>query len=221
MDKFHDSYVHKGLRKKLIQILRTKGISDENVLQAMSEIPRQYFVAAGLDRVVYEDRAIPIDADQTISQPYTVAFMSQLLKIEKRDKVLELGTGSGYQAIVLAKLGASVYTVERQEALFVKTSRLLKEMGFTGIRTFLRDGSNGLSNQAPFDKIIVTAALDEVPQALLEQLRTGGYLIAPVGQPIQELQLILKNAEDNFTIVRHGDFRFVPVLSGIQRDSHN
>jgi len=221
MDKFHDSYVHQGLRKKLIQILRTRGISDERVLQAMSEIPRQHFVAAGLDRIVYEDRAIPIDADQTISQPYTVAFMSQLLKIEKRDKVLELGTGSGYQAIVLAKLGASVYTVERQESLFKKTSAMLKEMGYSGIRTFLRDGSNGLSDQAPFDKIIVTAALDEVPQALLEQLRTGGYLIAPVGQPIQELQLIHKKAQNDYAIERHGDFRFVPVLSGIKRNNFN
>ena len=178
-----DTYRHKGLRQKLVNELRTqKGIVDENVLTAINSIPRHFFLDSAFDNIAYEDRAFPIAANQTISQPYTVAFQSQLLQIKRGEKVLEIGTGSVYQAIILAEMGAMVYTIERQKELFdlQKKNILLKK--YTNIKTFYRDGFLGHPAFAPYDKILITAAAPTIPQALVEQLKVNGFLVLPLDE---------------------------------------
>ena len=209
-----DSYQHKGLRRKLVQQLKEKGIVDERILQAFMEIPRHYFLDDAFAEWAYQDKPFPIGCEQTISQPFTVAMQTQLLEVKKRDKILEIGTGSGFQAAVLHFLGARVYSIERFEKLHKRTSALLKKIGFVGVRTFHGDGMKGLQKRAPFDKIIVTAGAKETPVELLNQLAIGGILIIPVGNEAQEMLKITKHSEEQFTTKKHGLYRFVPLLGG-------
>jgi protein-L-isoaspartate(D-aspartate) O-methyltransferase len=208
-----DSYKHQGLRKLLVQNIRLKGIADPLVLAALETVPRHFFFDSSFLEYAYEDKPFPIGAGQTISQPFTVAFQSELMQIRRNDKVLEIGTGSGYQACILAEMGAKVFTIERQKTLFDKTSKFLPLVGYPTIKTFFGDGYKGLTAYAPFDRVIVTAAAPYVPEALLEQLKPGGILVIPVGaNEIQTMTTFLKNADNTFTKKEYGAFRFVPML---------
>ncbi len=209
-----DTFRHKGLRRKLIEELRSKGITNDSVLEAISRIPRHVFMDSGFINFAYKDQAFPIGAGQTISQPYTVAFQTQLLDIKKMDKVLEVGTGSGYQCAVLLELGAIVYTVERQRELFLKTQPILSKLGYTP-KFFFGDGYEGIPAYAPFDKIIVTAGGPEIPQKLLNQLKIQGRLVMPVGSSTsQKMTLIEKVSDEEYRKTEHGSFIFVPFLKG-------
>lgn len=207
-----DSYRHKGMRRQLVKVVRSKGIKNERVLEAIGKIPRHFFFENALVEHAYEDKAFPIGAGQTISQPYTVAFQSELLDVKHGDKVLEIGTGSGYQAIVLLELGAAVYTIEYQKTLFERTRLLLPDMGYQA-HFFHGDGSLGLPRFAPFDKIIVTAGAPTVPDALVDQLKVGGCLVIPVGDAKTQQMLRLTRLADNKLRkeVFH-NFKFVPLL---------
>ncbi|MEI7725279.1 MAG: protein-L-isoaspartate(D-aspartate) O-methyltransferase [Bacteroidota bacterium] len=208
-----DSYKHQGLRKLLVQNIRQKGITDPMVLAALETVPRHFFFDSSFLEYAYEDKPFPIGAGQTISQPYTVAFQSELLQIRKNDKVLEIGTGSGYQACILAEMGAKVFTIERQKTLFDRTSKFLPVVGYPTIKAFFGDGYKGLSAYAPFDKMIVTAAAPYVPDALLEQLKPGGILVIPVGaNDVQIMTTFTKNQDNTFAKKEYGAFRFVPML---------
>jgi protein-L-isoaspartate(D-aspartate) O-methyltransferase len=210
-----DNYLHKGLRKQLIQILRDKEIKDERVLAAIEAIPRHFFLDPAFERIAYEDRAFPITAGQTISQPYTVAYQSELLEIKKFDKVLEIGTGSAYQACVLAELGAMVYSVERQKALYDFVGQFFFLKNYPNIKRFYGDGYEGLHTYAPFDKVIVTAAAPIIPPKLVAQLKPGGIMVVPVGEDGgQKMLRITKDKEGNVTEESLGDFSFVPMLGG-------
>ena len=212
-----DTHRHKGLRQKLINELRTKGITDERILSAFMDIPRHYFLDKAFSDCAYKDVAFPIDADQTISQPYTVAVQTTLLDIKKGDKILEIGTGSGYQACVLSYLGAKVYTIERQKKLFDKTSRFLHDIGFGQVRTLYGDGYLGAPRFAPFDKILLTAAATEIPQKLIDQLKPDGIMVVPLGSgDIQQMKRIIKNTDGTIREENYGNYRFVPFLKGIQ-----
>jgi len=212
-----DTYRHKGLRKKLITTLREKGVDNEQILAAISTIPRHLFLEKAFEEWAYVDKAFPIGNKQTISQPYTVAYQTHLLEVKKREKILEIGTGSGYQATILAYLGARIYTVERQKALYDKTKELLNDLGFKGIRTFLKDGMLGLPDHAPFDKILVTAAAKQIPKALLSQLRVGGILVIPVGEEFQKMCKVVRLSETKYSRTYYDDFQFVPLLSGLNK----
>ena len=213
-----DNYRHQGMRRKLIKLLRKKGITDERVLTAMEAVPRHLFVAdSAFADQAYEDKAMSIGCEQTISQPFTVAFQTQLLQVEKRQRILEIGTGSGYQAAILAEMGARVFTVERQEELFHQTRKLLPELGYGNVKCFFRDGSKGLREYAPYDGIIVTAGATEIPSALLEQMKTGGRLVIPVGKKNQTMMCIVRQSETEYLEEEHGGFRFVPFLKGTNR----
>lgn len=210
-----DSNRHKGMRRRLVKQLQERGIDAPKVLEAILDIPRHLFLENAFEEHAYEDKAFPIDAEQTISQPYTVAFQSSLLALNKREKVLEIGTGSGYQACVLAYLGARLYTIERQEQLFKKAQNIFKLLGFEGIRSFYGDGYKGLGEFAPFDKILVTAAAPSVPDLLKQQLKIGGQLVIPVGSSsVQTMKRITRIGEKSFRDESFGDFRFVPMLDG-------
>jgi protein-L-isoaspartate(D-aspartate) O-methyltransferase len=210
-----DNYRHKGLRKQLVEGLREKGIHDERVLAAIEAIPRHFFLDPAFERAAYEDRAFPIAADQTISQPYTVAYQTQLLGLKKFDKVLEIGTGSAYQACVLAELGAMVYSIERQKALYDITGQFFFLKNYPNIKRFYGDGYEGLPSFAPFDKVIVTAAAPFVPPKLVEQLKPGGVMVIPVGDDEgQKMMRIVKNADGSISEEVLGDFVFVPMLGG-------
>lgn len=211
-----DTYRHKGMRRRLIEELRRKGIADERVLQAMEHLPRHYFLDKAFEEHAYEDKPFPIGHEQTISQPYTVAFQTELLRVRKRDKVLEIGTGSGYQAAVLALMGARVFTVERYEALYRSAKELLEALGMKNARCFFRDGSKGLPEFAPFDRIIATAGATEVPEALKNQLAIGGILVIPVGAEVQDMRRIVRRSETEFVEEDTGSFRFVPFLGGTE-----
>jgi protein-L-isoaspartate(D-aspartate) O-methyltransferase len=214
----HDSYRHKGLRRQLIEELRAKGIDDERVLDAMMTLPRHFFLEKAFEEWAYTDKAFPIGNEQTISQPFTVAYMTRLLDVQQRQKVLEIGTGSGYQAAILSLLGARVYTVERQEELYLKTKNFLKELRLPHIRCFFRDGSDGLPEFEPYDRIIVTAAAPSVPEALKAQLAIGGILVIPVGgEEGQRMFKITRLSETVFKEQAFEKFRFVPFLSGINK----
>lgn len=210
-----DTYRHKGLRKKLVQGIQAKGITDERVLDAMLEVPRHFFLDSAFDEVAYEDRAFPIGEGQTISQPYTVAYQSQLLEIKPFMKVLEVGTGSAYQAVVLAEMGAMVYTIERQKKLYEsnKQFELLKK--YPTIKTFYGDGYEGLPTFAPFDRVIITAAAPFVPPKLIEQLKVGGMMVIPVGAgDIQQMKRITKLEGGAVKEEVFDRFSFVPMLVG-------
>jgi protein-L-isoaspartate(D-aspartate) O-methyltransferase len=209
-----DNYRHKGMRKRLVEKLRKRGIEDERVLEAMEKLPRHYFLDKAFEEHAYEDKAFPIGSEQTISQPYTVAYQTTLLDVQKREKVLEIGTGSGYQAAILAMLGARVYTVERQEALYQRAKALLRELQFGNVRCFFRDGSKGLPEYAPFDKILVTAGAEEPPEILLKQLKIGGFIVVPIGKTVQKMYRITRESETDFKEETFDRFRFVPFLEG-------
>tara|TARA_R110002073_G_scaffold242529_2_gene404556 strand:+ start:1951 stop:2592 length:642 start_codon:yes stop_codon:yes gene_type:complete len=207
-----DTFKHKGLRQKLVETIKSKGIKNENVLQAIGKIPRHLFMDSGFLDHAYQDKAFPIAANQTISQPYTVAFQTELLQIKKGNKILEIGTGSGYQAAVLCELGAKVYSIERQQELFKKTSKFLPKLGYMPKKLIFGDGYKGLPEEAPFDGIIVTAGAPFVPKPLLAQLKIGGRLVIPVGNDVQVMTLYIRKGTKEFEKHEFGDFRFVPLL---------
>lgn len=209
-----DSPRHRGMRKKLVEGLKIKGIRDEKVLEAIGRVPRHLFMESTFLNFAYKDQAFPIGAGQTISQPLTVAIQTQLLQIEKNDKVLEVGTGSGYQAAVLLEMGARVFTIERQKELYLKAMKFLPEIGYNPA-CFFGDGYRGLPNLAPFDKIIVTAGAPSIPEALVEQLAIGGRMVIPVGHDTrQEMTVVTKISDEEIKTEKHGAFVFVPMLKG-------
>lgn len=215
MRKYEDSYRHKGLRKQLVEGLKQKGITDERVLQAINAIPRHYFLDSAFDKIAYEDRAFPIAESQTISQPYTVAYQTQLLGLEPYDKVLEIGTGSGYQAMVLAEMGAQVFTIERQKKLFDAHRKFLLRNKYPNIKYFYGDGYAGLPTYAPFDKVLVTAAAPFIPPKLVEQLRPRGKMVVPVGEgAVQRMLRLTKQEDGGYTEEAFDNFSFVPMLEG-------
>ena len=215
MKKTEDTYRHKGLRKKLVDGIRAKGITDENVLKAIGNIPRHFFLDSAFDEVAYEDKAFPIGEGQTISQPYTVAYQTQLLEIKPFDKVLEIGTGSVYQACVLAEMGALVFTIERQKKLFDENKQFQFPKKYPNIKFFYGDGYEGLPTFAPFDKVIVTAAAPFIPPKLIEQLKPGGMMVIPVGgSEVQRMMRITKLAGDAIKEEVFDNFSFVPMLEG-------
>jgi protein-L-isoaspartate(D-aspartate) O-methyltransferase len=203
---------HQGLRNQLAKLLEEKGITDKNVLEAIKIIPRHLFLNSSFEDFAYQDKAFPIAADQTISQPYTVAFQSQLLEVKKEDTILEIGTGSGYQTAVLCTMGAKVYTIERQNELFKKTSLLLPKLGIRPKRVIFGDGYKGLPEFAPFDSIIVTAGAPFIPQPLMAQLKIGGKLVIPLGEEHQIMTMLIRKNETQFEKHEFGEFRFVPLL---------
>ena len=207
-----DTSKHQGLRKQLADVLKKKGIIDVNVLKAIKLIPRHLFIDSSFADHAYQDKAFPIAAEQTISQPYTVAFQTQTLSINSGDKILEIGTGSGYQTAVLLELGAVVYTIERQHELFKKTSLFLPKLGYIPKKFIFGDGYKGFKEKAPFDKIIVTAGAPFVPKSLLSQLRVGGKLLIPVGDEKQVMTLFIRKTSKEFEKHELGDFAFVPML---------
>ncbi len=216
-----DTYRHKGLRKKLVDIVKSKGITDERVLNALNNVPRHYFLDSAFDELAYEDRAFPIGEGQTISQPYTVAYQSQLLELKPFLKVLEIGTGSAYQAVLLAEMGAQVYTIERQKKLFDqnKTFDFLKK--YRSIKFFYGDGYEGLPTYAPFDRVLITAAAPVIPQKLIDQLKPGGMMVIPVGMgDVQRMMRITKlsagTGRENDVLKEEvfDNFSFVPMLEG-------
>ncbi len=208
-----DTFRHKGLRKQLVDELSGKGIKDSKVLDMINEIPRHLFMDNAFIQFAYKDKAFPIGAGQTISQPYTVAFQTQLLELNPYEKVLEVGTGSGYQAAVLIGLEANVYTIERQKELFQKTKEFLPELGYN-CNFYYGDGYKGLEQFAPFDKIIVTCGAPAIPEDLIKQLKIGGRMVAPIGEgDVQVMNLIEKTSETETKITTHGEFSFVPMLN--------
>jgi protein-L-isoaspartate(D-aspartate) O-methyltransferase len=215
MRTFEDTYRHKGLRKKLVDQLKQKGITDERVLTAILQVPRHYFLDSALDRVAYEDRAFPISEGQTISQPYTVAYQSQLLDIKPYEKVLEIGTGSGYQAIILGEMNAQVYTIERQKKLFEEHRGFILRSKYPNIKYFYGDGFEGLPTYAPFDKVIVTAAAPYIPPKLVDQLKTGGKMVIPVGEGnVQRMLRLTKLRDGSLAEELFDNFSFVPMVEG-------
>lgn len=215
---YEDTYRHKGLRKQLVEQLRSKGITDPVVLSAMEALPRHYFLDSAFDEHAYEDRSFQIGCGQTISQPYTVAYQSQLLEIKPFMKVLEIGTGSGYQAAVLGQMGAMVYTIERQRGLFdeLRTFPLLQKM--TGVKRFFGDGFEGLPTYAPFDRVIITAAAPFIPPKLIDQLKSGGMMVLPLGEGnVQQMMRVRKQADGSLVEEVFDQFSFVPMLAGRNR----
>ncbi|MEO7801148.1 MAG: protein-L-isoaspartate(D-aspartate) O-methyltransferase [Ginsengibacter sp.] len=215
MRHYEDTYRHKGMRKKLIDSLREKGVIDENVLEAMMSVPRHFFLDNALDQKAYEDKAFPIAEGQTISQPYTVAYQTALLKVKPYEKILEIGTGSAYQATVLGEMKANVYTIERQRKLFELTKEYVFKSKYPNIKFFYGDGFEGLPTYAPFDKILITAAAPEIPPRLLSQLSVGGLMIIPLNtvDNLQQMMRITKN-EDGISEEIFHNFSFVPMLKG-------
>jgi protein-L-isoaspartate(D-aspartate) O-methyltransferase len=215
MRTFEDSYRHKGLRKQLVDSIRQKGISDERVLDALLQIPRHFFMDSAFDKIAYEDRAFPIGESQTISQPYTVAYQTQLLDLRPHEKVLEIGTGSAYQSCVLAEMGVQVYTIERQRKLFETRKEFSYLKKYPGLKFFYGDGFEGLPTYAPFDKVIVTAAAPFVPPKLIEQMKTGGKMVIPVGEgKVQQMLRITRQADGRLEEESFDNFSFVPMIGG-------
>jgi protein-L-isoaspartate(D-aspartate) O-methyltransferase len=215
-----DNYRHKGLRQQLVDLLRTKGITDEAVLAAINEVPRHIFLDSSFVELAYQDKAFPIGSGQTISQPHTVAFQTQLLQVQKGMKVLEIGTGSGYQACVLAAMGAKVFSIERQRNLFFKTKEILEQLPFR-VKVFLGDGYEGLTSYQPFDRIIITAGAPGIPETLIAQLKPGGVMVIPMDNAEGDGQTMLRvtKCEDgNLKQEAFGDFKFVPMLKDIGND---
>lgn len=207
-----DTFKHQGLRQQLVATLVAKGIKDKKVLEAIGKIPRHLFMDSGFLDHAYQDKAFPIAADQTISQPYTVAFQTELMQVQPGDKVLEIGTGSGYQTAVLCLLGAKVFSIERQNELYKKTSKFLPKLGYRAKKLIFGDGYIGLDDEAPFDSIIVTAGAPFVPKPLLSQLKIGGRLVIPVGEDVQVMTLFIRKGHKEFEKHEYGEFRFVPLL---------
>jgi protein-L-isoaspartate(D-aspartate) O-methyltransferase len=207
-----DTNKHKGLRNQLVEQIKRKGIKDDKVLKAILKIPRHLFMDSGFIDFAYQDKPFPIGADQTISQPYTVAFQTELLELNPGEKVLEIGTGSGYQTAVLIEIKTEVYSIERQKELYTKAKKFLPEVGYVPKKLVFGDGYLGLPEFAPFDKILVTAGAPFIPKALLSQLKIGGKLVIPVGKGIQVMTVIERKGQNKFEKHEYGDFRFVPLL---------
>ena len=220
MLKYSDTYRHKGLRKKLVEKLIEGGIKDKNVLNAINNIPRHCFLDKAFEEQAYQDKALPIDEDQTISRPLTVAWQTQLLNIKRNDKILEIGTGSGFQAAVLAQYPIELYSIERIEKLYLFAADIFKQLSISDkVHNILGDGFVGLPDEAPFDKIIITAALDVIPETLLSQLKIGGICVFPFGKhgEAQTMIRLTKTEAFRFTKEQFGDCQFVPMLSGIKK----
>jgi protein-L-isoaspartate(D-aspartate) O-methyltransferase len=212
-----DTYRHKGLRKKLVETIHAKGITDEKILAVISDIPRHFFLDSAFDEVAYEDRAFPIGEGQTISQPYTVAYQTQLLDLKPFLKVLEVGTGSAYQAVVLAEMGTQVYTIERQKKLYERNKSFAFLKKYPSIKLFYGDGYEGLPTFAPFDRILITAGAPEIPQKLLDQLKPGGIMVIPLGAgEVQQMRRITKLENGALKEEVFDNFSFVPMLTGKQ-----
>ena len=207
-----DTHKHQGLRNQLVKIISEKGISDKNVLKAIAAVPRHLFMDSGFVDFAYQDKAFPIGADQTISQPYTVAYQTELLEIKSTHKILEIGTGSGYQTAVLIEMGAKVYTIERQQELFKKTKLFLPRLHYKPKKMVFGDGYKGLPEDASFDGIIVTAGAPFVPNSLLSQLKVGGKLVIPIGEDEQVMTLFIRTSDKDFEKHELGKFKFVPML---------
>lgn len=215
MRPVEDTYRHKGLRKKLVDLVRSKGITDEKVLNALNNVPRHYFLDSAFDEAAYEDRAFPIGEEQTISQPYTVAYQSQLLDLKPFMKVLEIGTGSAYQAVILAELGAQVYTIERQKKLFENNKAFSFLKKYNNIKFFYGDGYEGLPTYAPFDRVLITAAAPDIPPRLIEQLKVGGLMVIPVGGgAVQQMRRITKLEGGAIKEEVFDNFSFVKMIKG-------
>ena len=216
-----DSYKHKGLRKKLVQELRSKGIKNERVLEAIEAIPRHFFMESGFEQFAYKDQAFPISKGQTISQPFTVAFQTELVDPQKHEKILEIGTGSGYQTAILMEMGAKVYSVERYRELYLRAKSILNDMGYQPY-LFYGDGYKGQPTYAPYDKILVTAGAEEIPADLVDQLKAGGSLVIPLGdQSGQQMMEIHKTPEGEIKKYKRGSFIFVPLIPGKDTNSNN
>lgn len=212
MSAYTDTPKHQGQRLQLVQLLKDKGITDPHVIAALERVPRHWFMDAGLESHAYKNKAYPIAAEQTISHPYTVAFQSQLIGVKPGDKVLEIGTGSGYQTAILKALNVQIYTIERQRELFKKSQRLFQSIGLRPKKSILGDGYAGLPEAAPFDAILVTAGAPHLPQALLEQLAVGGRLVIPIGNDPQIMYRYTRTGEKTMDKETFGEFRFVPML---------
>jgi protein-L-isoaspartate(D-aspartate) O-methyltransferase len=220
MRMYEDTYRHKGLRKKLVDTVREKGITDQRVLDAINAIPRHFFLDSAFDEVAYEDRAFPIAVEQTISQPYTVAYQSQLLEVKPFEKILEIGTGSAYQCSVLAEMGAQVFTIERQKQLFDNNKKFGFIKKYNNIKFFYGDGFEGLPTYAPFDKVIITAAAPVIPPKLVAQLKTGGKMVIPLGDAeggVQTMLRLTKQADGSTTEETFANFSFVPMKTGKEK----
>lgn len=214
-----DNYRHKGMRKRLVNEIKAKGIIDARILNAIDNIPRHLFLDSSFLEFAYEDKPFPIGAGQTISQPYTVAFQTELLEVKKGQKILEIGTGSGYQACVLAELGAKVYSIERQKRLYSKTKDFLQKMGYRQIKVFYGDGYKGVPAFAPYDSILITAAAPEIPNKLIDQLKPGGVIVIPLGAgDVQTMLRITKKVDGSLFEEQFGGFRFVPLLKNKSND---
>ncbi len=207
-----DTPKHQGMRKMLVKLIEEKGVINKKVLKAIEKVPRHLFMDSGFVEFAYQDKPFPIAAEQTISQPFTVAFQTELLQLKDGEKVLEIGTGSGYQTAVLLELKAKVYSIERQQELFRKTKLFLPKIGYHAKSLVFGDGYKGIPEHAPFDKIIVTAGAPEIPKILLSQLKIGGRMVIPVGEEIQTMMVIIRKSETDFEKEEHGSFRFVPLL---------
>jgi protein-L-isoaspartate(D-aspartate) O-methyltransferase len=210
--QFIDTYKHKGLRRHLAESVRRKGIKDENIIMAIEKVPRHFFLDSAFAEQAYEDKAMPIDEGQTISQPYTVAYQTELLEIKQGDKILEIGTGSGYQACILLELGADVYSIERFKSLSDKAGEMLARLNYFP-KLFAGDGTLGLKEHAPFNKILITAAAPSIPQPLVDQLVVGGYLVLPLGDRDSQVMVrIIKTSENKIIRQNFEQFRFVPLI---------
>lgn len=216
MKKGEDTYMHKGMRRQLINLLREKGIHDERVLEAMNAIPRHWFLDSAFGKIAYEDRAFPIAADQTISQPYTVAYQTELLDVKRNDKVLEIGTGSTYQATILAEMGARVFTIERQKKLYeLQQKNYIFRLNYPNLKFFYGDGFEGLPSFAPFDKVIITAAAPHIPPKLISQMRVGGVMVIPVDESKDHQRMLrITKTTDSIQTETFDNFSFVPMLTG-------
>jgi len=218
----NDTYRHKGLRSNLVKTLKDKGINNQKVLDAIGSIPRHLFLDNAFEEWAYKDVAFPIGSEQTISQPYTVAYQTDLLQVSPRHKILEIGTGSGYQACVLSALGAKVYSIERQQSLFIKTAEFLPKIGFGAIRTLFGDGYQGSPKFAPFDRILITASCESFPQNLIGQLKIGGIMVVPKGNAQEQtMYRITRTSENEYAEESFDKFAFVPFLKGVVKVEHN
>lgn len=214
-----DTYRHKGLRNGLVKVISEKGIKDKRILDAMAKVPRHLFFDNAFVEFAYQDKAFPIGSGQTISQPYTVAFQTELLEIKKGEKVLEIGTGSGYQTAILLEVGAKVFSIERQKKLYIKAKSMLEKMSYR-VKLFFGDGFKGLPAFGPFDKILVTAGAPDIPKDLIDQLKNGGVMVIPVdrGESQTMFRLVKNMEDDNYVIEEHGNFMFVPMLKNKAAD---